>query len=307
MDKQRKPNVLTPADSLYPVADEPELVLVTPEMASDWSTARRWPGQRRISPNIVAKYLKDMREGRWKVTRQGLTFDTDGYQIDGAHRMRALANCDHDSLIKHYGEGGLYFWVYPNEPTDTFDAYDQNYKRTAAHLMHEPYSMALSAAARLLNAASDQDPWSFPRINKVSNPEVLSTKRAWPELSRYIAKVITINKPTHISQPEHSVVLAQAARSEHADRIESWLEGLHHGAGMENHDPRLKLRDRFMSGWVAMSGTTNRPLRYSLLIKAWNAHAEGRKLPVLRWAANEEIPSVVGFNWDEHKVTEESE
>lgn len=302
--QERKPNVLTPNESLYPVGEEPELVLVTPEMASDWTTSRRWEHQRTISPSIVGKYLRDMREGRWKLTRQGLTFDTQGYNIDGQHRLRALANCDHESLVKHYGEPGLRFWIYPNEPTDTFDAYDQNFRRTAAHLMHEPYSMALSASARLLLAASDQDPWSFPRLSRITTSEVLQTKEEWPELSRYMAKVVVINKPTHISVPEHAVVLAQAARTEYAGRIDEWLEGLHHGAEMSALDPRLKLRDRFMSSWTAMSGSNNRPLRYSLLVKAWNAWAKGEEMPVLRWATVESIPPVEGFDWDKNAQKE---
>lgn len=296
--RERKPNALTPNESLYPIGDEPELVLVTPEMASDWLTARRWEHQRAISAAIVAKYLRDMREGRWKVTRQGLTFDTGGYNIDGQHRLRALANADHESLIKHYGEPGIYFWIYPNEPTDTFDAYDQNFRRTAAHLMHEPYSAAVAASARLLLAASDQDPWSFPRLSRLTTAEVLQTRQEWPELARYMSKVVVVSKPTHIPVPEHSVMLAQAARTEHAEKISDWLEGIHHGVNMSASDPRLKLRDRFMSSWLAMSGSSNRPLRYSLLVKAWNAYAEGRELPVLRWANAEEIPAVTGFEWN---------
>lgn len=298
-ERVRTPNVLTPNDSLYPVGHEPEMVLVTPEMASDWLTARRSPQQRNISASIVAKYLRDMKEGRWKLTRQGLTFDTDGHNIDGQHRLRALANCDRESLEKHYGIPGLMFWIYPDEPADTFDAYDQNFKRTAAHLINERYSANIAAASRLLTAAKDQDPWTFPRLSRITNPEILQTQREWPEISRYVAKATTLQKPTKISIPEHLTVLAQAARTEHADKIEDWFDKLLHGNDMSAGDPRLHLRNRFMSSWMAMSGSNNRPLRYSLIVKAWNAYVKGEDMGVLRWAQTETIPSVEGFKWEE--------
>ena len=299
-ERVRTPNVLTPNDSLYPVGSEPEMVLVTPEMASDWLTARRSPQQRNISASIVAKYLRDMREGRWKLTRQGLTFDSEGHNIDGQHRLRALANCDRESLEKHYGTPGLMFWIYPNEPADTFDAYDQNFKRTAAHLINEQYSTNIAAAARLLTAARDQDPWTFPRLSRITNPEILQTRREWPEISRYVAKATVLHKPTHISIPEHLTVLAQAARTEHADKIEDWFTALHHGTDMTNGDARLHLRNRFMSNWLNMSGSNNRPLRYSLIVKAWNAYALGQDINVLRWSQNETIPTVEGFSWEDN-------
>jgi hypothetical protein len=305
MQVNRK-NELTPNDSLYPLGEEPELVLVTPEMASDWLTARRSPKQRNISVNIVAKYLRDMQAGRWKVTRQGLIFDTEGYNIDGQHRMRALANCDRDTLELHYGQPGVLFWLYPNELAESFDAYDQNYKRTAAHLMKEPYATNIAATARLLAAASDQDPWSFPRLSRIATSEVLEVKAAWPEIARHIAKVTTLHRPTRIAVPEHAAVLAQASRTEHADKIPAWLESIHHGTGMDADDPRLRLRDRFMSSWVAMSGAGQRPLRYSLIAKAWNAHAQDAKISILRWEVREQIPAVAGFDWSQ-AISEESE
>lgn len=306
MDRQRKPNVLTPSDSLYPIGNEAEVVLVTPEMASDWSTSRRYEHNRKVSPGIVGKYLKDMRSGLWKLTRQGLIFDTEGYNIDGGHRLRALANCDHDSLVQHYGEGGIRFWVYPNEPTDTFDSYDQNYRRIAAHLIDEPNSVLLAAGARFLAAVADQDPWAFPRFGRLSTAEILKTKEEWPELSRYASKVQLIKNRIRISGPEHLALLAQAARSDYPDRIEPWLEGLQTGSGLSETDPRLKLRDRFLSTHVALSGSPNRPLRYSLIVKAWNAWAQDEELPTLRWRQDEQIPGVVGFSWD-NKTKESGE
>jgi hypothetical protein len=296
MAEVKRVSELTPSDSLYPLSNEAELLLVTPEMASDWLSTRHWQHQRNLSTAIVAKYIRDMSEGRWKVTRQGLAFDTEGHMIDGQHRLRAVANCDPATLQSAYGAPGVIFWVYPNEPGDTFDAYDQNYKRTAAHLIHEPYARVLAASARFMAAVEDRDPYSFPRLPRITTPKVLETKRKWPELGRHIGTTSVLGVITHLPVPEHTAMLAQASRTEHADKIPAWVEALRHGSELAANDPRLKVRERFMSSWVALAGSANRPRRYSQIVKAWNAYVKGEDMQVLVWRqAVEQIPMVEGF------------
>lgn len=296
----QSPPALTPDESSYPLPSEAAVVIVTPEMASDWSTSRRWPGQRTTSPHNVTKYRTDMEQGRWKLTRQGLTFDTEGWNFDGGHRLRALANIQRETLEKHYGEPGIPFWIYPDEPVDTFDAYDQTFKRQAAHLTRKPNATTLMAGARFLNAALDQDPLGFPRIGSLTVPEVLATERSWPELDRYVSKVHGLKLSVKIPPAPHLAVLAQAARTEHGtpEKIEAWLLGLRYGNLDNVRDPRLKLRDRFLQSAHLLRGTANRPMVYSLIVKSWNAYVQGEDVGMLSWrpGAGEMIPHVIGFD-----------
>lgn len=299
--------VLSPDDSAYPLPSGAQVVGVTPEMASDWLTSRRWPHNRRISPAITAKYLKDMREGRWKVTRQGIIFDTEGYLIDGQHRLRAIANLPAEEARKHYGHPWVDLWIYPDEPTDTFDAYDQNFRRIAAHLIDEPNAVALAAGARFLASVADLDPWSFPRFGRLTTSEILATKAAWPELSRYAPEINGLRFRTNIPTPPHLAVIAQASRTTYGtpEKISSWFEGLRTGANMGMGDPRLKLRDRFLNDHRGLSAAQFRPLTYSMIVKSWNAFAQDQEVPVLVWRSNERIPRVVGFTWP-HESNEEN-
>lgn len=294
---------LTPSESNYPLPSEATALEVTPEMASDWLSTRRWPGQRNFSTSIIAKYIGDMKAGRWKLTRQGLIFDTEGYNIDGQHRLRALANLQPEELIAAYGNPWLTFWVYPDEPTDTFDAYDQNFRRVAAHLINEPNSVPLAAGARFLASVADLDPFSFPRFGRLTTAEILQTKREWPELGRYVSDVLAVRSRAYIPTPAHMAVIAQAARTTEGtpEKIESWFTGLRTGAITNVNDPRLKLRDRFMRDHVQLSAAAFRPLVYSIIVKAWNAHVAGDNVPVLRWMATESIPAVTGFDWSTQK------
>jgi hypothetical protein len=299
-ERERERLVLSPAESAYPLPSDAQVMGVTPEMASDWLSTRRWPNQRSRSNSIVSKYMKDMKEGRWKLTRQGLIFDTAGYNIDGQHRLWAIANLTPEELTEAYGHPWVELWVYPDEPTDTFDSYDQNFRRIAAHLINEPNSIMLAAGARFLTSVSDLDPWSFPRFGRLTTSEVLQTKEDWPELSRYVSDVVSVKNRANIPGPVHLAVIAQASRTELGtpDKINDWFDVLRTGAVTNVNDPRLKLRDRFLRDHRQLSAAAFRPLVYSMIVKAWNAFAKGEEMPVLVWRQTERIPQVEGFTWD---------
>lgn len=277
------------AVSQYPLPSEAQILLVTPEMASDWLSYRSYNRNRRVSKPVVGKYLQDMKEGRWKVTRQGLIFDTQGKIIDGQHRLTAVAN----------GEVTVAFWIYPNEARDTFEVLDQGYKRTAAHLLNTPYSMHVASAARYLAALSDQDRFSMPRFSRITNPEIYSTVRQWPELTRLAELASVVRGATGLIVSPHLAVLAQAARTEYGtpERFEAWKHGLMNGDNLGRTDPRLHLRNRFLRQGRALTGSRNRDVVYNLVAKAWSAFAEGREMTVFMWRLNEGVIPVTGFDW----------
>lgn len=286
------------AESQYPLPSEAQILLVTPEMASDWISHRSYDRNRKISKVIVAKYLQDMKAGRWKTTRQGLIFDTQGKIIDGQHRLSAVAN----------GEMTVAFWVYPNESRDTFEVLDQGYKRLPSHLLALPYASAVAAGARYLAVLADEDPWSLPRFNRVTTPEIFQTVYEWPELSRYVTRAYDVRTATSITISPHLAVLAQAARTELGtpEKIKSWMDGLVSGDNLAADDPRLHLRNRFTRAYHVLRGNMNRDLNYNLIAKAWNDYAQGRSMAQLRWRTNEGITPVVGFDWSKYNAEKES-
>jgi len=280
--------------SQYPLPSEAQILLVTPEMASDWLSHRTYDKNRKISKTVVTRYMGDMKAGRWKTTRQGLIFDTHGDIIDGQHRLQAVAN----------GEIAIAFWVYPNEARDTFDALDQGYKRQAAHLLGVPNSTTVAAGARYLAALADDDPWDMPRFGRITAPEIYATVQEWPELTRFSVPCAEIRIATWITGAPHLAVLAQAARTEHGtpEKIEAWRTGLLTGDNLSAYDARLQLRNRFIRQHRNMGGSKNRNLVYSLIVKSWNAWVEDKGVAVLRWTPAERIPAVIGFDWSKYNA-----
>lgn len=276
---------LTPSGSRFRLPSEPTVMEITPDIASDWLSYRNHPKNRPLSKSVAGKYQADMESGRWRLTPEGLILDTEGYIISGQHRLKAVANSGKT----------VEFWVFPNQSRDIFGVIDSGYKRTAAHVLHVPHAVPIAAAARHLAAVADGDRWGLPRLSKVTTPETLETYRAWPELGWYPTEAHNVYQATHIPMAAHLAVLAQAARTTALGSIESWLTALHSGAGLEEGDPRLHLRERFRSGITAPPGVNRRDLTYALIVKAWNAYAAGETITVLRWMKTEPLPRVVGL------------
>lgn len=275
---------MTP-ESTFPLPSTARVLHITPEMASDWLTSRNHPLNRRLSPHTADKYRRDMEQDRWKLTRQGIVFDTDGKLIDGQHRLKAIAN----SGIERE------FWIYPNEARDTFDGYDQNYRRTAAHLLGGiSYATNIAGAARILAATEERDRWGLPAYPRVTAAQVVDTFHQWPELTRWSKDLHSIAVASHIGMAPHLSVLVQASRTEHADRIPEWIEGLQTGANLTPTDPRLRLRERFRTG--SPMGRERLVQNISLITKAWNAWALKEPLQSLRHSVGiEAMPRVVGY------------
>lgn len=62
---------------------------ITPEWAAE-ILEKRNPNNRNISEATIEKYAKDMENGDWCLTHQGIAIDLNGHLIDGQHRLAAV-------------------------------------------------------------------------------------------------------------------------------------------------------------------------------------------------------------------------
>lgn len=300
MIKEKSREELTPANDPYPLPSEPQIMPVTPEMASSWLSYRGGhPKLRPMSSSVAGKYQELMEAGRWReATPEGLIFDTDGWGISFQHRMKALSNTSHETLAKRYGHPYLNFWVFPGEPRGIAPFLDQGHRRTTAHmLVGKPYAKDIGTAARHLAALADGDRWGMPRYNRVLVPEAVEVAEQWPELEWYPAEIWAVWRATKIPAGAHLAVIAQACRTEHRGAVPEWLEGLRTGADLRGDDPRLVLRERFHGGFVTLGQRPKRDQMYAQIVKAWNAYATGARLSAagLRLRSDEVFPRVAGF------------
>lgn len=61
---------------------------ITPSQAAAWLTLN--VNNRPISNSLVKQYAKEMKNGTWRLTHQGIAFSADGILLDGQHRLLAI-------------------------------------------------------------------------------------------------------------------------------------------------------------------------------------------------------------------------
>lgn len=280
---------LSPTESKFPLPTVPTLMEVTADMASDWLSYRNHPLNRPLSKSVAGRYQADMEGGRWREgTPEGYIFDTAGYILSAQHRLKAQANSGKTLLM----------WVFPDIPRDTFAVLDSGYKRSPSHLVGGTQPMATAAALRYLATLSDQDRWGLPRFSRVSTPEIVQLLPKWPEAERYAKIARALYLTTDIPSAPHAAILAMASRTPYAESIPGWIDGLTRGVALEERDPRLLLRNRYMGHYRPAAAIPQRLLDYGQVVKAWNAFATQTPLTMLVVRSGEIMTPVVGFDWE---------
>ena len=94
------------------------IVNVTPGMARAWLDFNNF--NRPKKPEVVATYVRQIREGRWRLTHQGLAFTEEGVLLDGQHRLFALIECGATLPIR----------VFLNESAENFAVIDCGQNRS---------------------------------------------------------------------------------------------------------------------------------------------------------------------------------
>ncbi|MFD3844781.1 hypothetical protein ACFWVB_02675 [Streptomyces microflavus] len=289
-----------PACSEYPIPDVPVVMEVTRAMAADWLDHRNVAGNRTQSNVTARKYARLMQAGKFKTTHQGIAFDRAGFLIDGQHRLVALTQTGLSLklFVIPYVEG---------MDERTFDVLDLGLRRNAAQFIKTPYGGSAASAAKFLGVAdgsfgldTDSHVVLDVHASRVEMNEILDVVAAWPELRTWAKDAKTVSANTLIPPGPHLAVLAQAERTDYRDRIPEWIEGLMHGVGLTAQDSRLHLRNRFIREGRSLNGSTaGRATAYRLIVRAWNAHATGTPMGVLRFSDKEDAPVVIGLDLDD--------
>ncbi|MGL6196974.1 MAG: hypothetical protein ACRC2T_19350 [Thermoguttaceae bacterium] len=88
------------------------IVHVTPELAKTWLQSNNFNRPR--DPETYLKYVRQIREDRWRLTHQGIAFTSDGVLLDGQHRLFAIVECGVTLPLR----------VFLNEPAENFSVID---------------------------------------------------------------------------------------------------------------------------------------------------------------------------------------
>lgn len=281
----------------YPLPVRPEIVDITPDMASDWLATRVFEGNRKPAKAKIEQHSAAMKAGRWLETHQGIAFDTEGRLIDGRHRLMAVS-----------GSGvTVRMWVFPEQTRDTFDVIDTGYARAAAQFLPSTAPSMAAGAVRYIAAALDKGYGGVYR-NKMPLHEVLEAHRQWPEIENWTMAVYGARSVALIPPSPLLAIVAMGERGGvHPGIITDFLSGLKSGAIGDAHDTRLILRNRFIRDRKSLGGSRSRTHAYALLVKGFNAYVKGERPSRLLYTEGDHIPLPYGLTWNGEPLIPRSE
>jgi hypothetical protein len=205
---------------------------VTPEMAAAWlETNENNRSHRKLQ---VAKYAKDMREGRWGFVADPIRFSDTGKLLDGQHRLRAIV--ESGVTIKIAVVEGL-------DP-DTQQYMDSGIKRTVGDQMKidgRDFGTRLAAAARQVMSMLERNVGGS--MAHYSTPEVVQFCRDNPSIQDAVLLVNGISKVSGI-RPAIAGGCAYFGNIMHPVATAKFFEDVMSGVGQRATSPALLLRNR---------------------------------------------------------------
>src|SRR5262249_11991989 len=150
-----------------------------PEKAAQY--LQRNTGNRPLSARTVREFAQAMRRGEWRITHQGIAFDTSGALVDGQHRLAAIIEADVPVQIT----------VFTEVPEGAFDVLDTGKRRNGADVLAiegEKSAVMLAAMVRTV--------WLYhnrPELNwsggdaGVSNHQIVQALAEHPKLRDFVA------------------------------------------------------------------------------------------------------------------------
>lgn len=247
--------------------------------------------QRPKSKRTIARYAKDMREGRWRLTYGNpiaIFDDKEGvwgapnqvYVLNGMHRLHAIIES---------GTTQRFLVVYETDPT-LFDTYDTGLVRNMGTLVAmsaiergvDPSNTGAIATTANLVLRYDLAPKTLWQPDTVTKTQF----REWVDNANWAELIITVRdyhqlravvKTTGLGNWYSALRFLVHRDSAHADRWYEFHQSLVNGANLKEDDVRLKFRNYLMRPRQAKTSHWQRQSELAIGIKAWNAFIEGTK------------------------------
>ena len=211
---------------------ETETVAITPALAE--IMLRRNGDNRPLRASYVKQLAEIMRDGRWHLTSQGISFTRDGNLNDGQHRLSAIVASGKTIECR----------VTFGEDRQTFQVLDAGRGRSGGDVLHiagYKYWNNLSAAARVLAGAMSDRPWTVPTLSAADVLSVVDENAGMQEVCAE-GTLVAIKLRTSSAPPIAAFYLIRQ-RAKRPDRLAEFVQKLADGTELTRRDPILILRN----------------------------------------------------------------
>ena len=259
-----------------------EIIVITPDMAKQWLEHNK--KNRKVTGSTVAKYARDIKEGRWQITGDAIRFDTNKNLIDGQHRLLACVKADMPfSTAVTYGL-----------PPEAQDVMDMGKMRSAGdvlslHGLHN--TNALTTAIRTLMA--ERDGIGKPNASTYSTAAILECLEKHPLISRHVPPPGQLPRGIPVAQVGYVRYVASEFMG-HAQRATAMFEVLKTGVPDYTGDPIHAFRERIIRNGDNSAVAIKRESKWWTLKHAFNLFVKGDGVTNLRFAR--ENCTLIGLN-----------
>lgn len=248
---------------------EEKPVSITPVMAE--VMLLRNVNNRKIRASKVQSYRRAIREGRWKVTHQGVAFDIDGVLRDGQHRLTAIAA---------EGRSVQMAVTFGMDPT-SFAVIDTGGVRNAADVLlinKRGGGKYLATAARTMVIARSD----YPRANpKIDNDEIDSFVEKNVDFAEFYERASPVRSALKCGAGVIAGLYAIHSSGAPTVLLAAFMECVRTGVGFKSsNDAALKLRNAILKGTVESRFPVT--MAASTVI-AWNFWISGQSAKSLAW------------------------
>lgn len=256
-----------------------EVFTVTPAVA-EYILERCNTKNRPLSAARSEKYAEAMREGRWLLTSQGISFSRDRDLIDGQHRLNGIVIAGVPvKMLFTFGEDAR-----------AFEVLDTGAKRSAGDTLAidgVPNYVVVAAAARL-RYIIDNEMWCR-RLPKITNDIVVEVVNARPSLVTSSTAGAAIGGKLKSSTGAATVALSYIVeQTQFPERMVAFEKALLSGEQMSKSV--AVLRDGMRNGSLARHAPSiSAVVIAASFIKAWNNHLRGSRATV-KWNPADEFP-----------------
>lgn len=236
---------------------------ITPAKAAEYLDLNT--NNRAVRPARVAMYANAIREGRWQLTGEPITFNGTSL-VNGQHRLKACI------------EAGTPFTtvVVRGVSNEAYDYIDSGLGRSASDVVQHAgvkNAVTAAAAARLVIGFETGVIHTGSQLASIAHraavkAEVLESIDEY-DVSCQIAKKANATVGMNASALAAFRILA-LRRASH-EKVTEFLDGAISGADLEAGDARLTLRNQMLGPHRPRDGVGN----LALLIRAWNAWVSG--------------------------------
>jgi hypothetical protein len=258
-----------------------EIVFISPCLARELIEANT-ENQRSVARGNLAKIEKTLLNDSFALNGESIIVSDTGRLLNGQHRLLAVVNT----------RIGIWSVLVKNVPDEYFATIDSGKSRTfndVCKIAGHDRTHHLATSAQLLAEYLLGESRVASGI-PLSHADLASTLEAAPRLSDSVMFVMR-TKGIAASRGAwlHYILSERLGR----DAVDPFFEKLGHGQMLQSGDPIYQLRCRLIADKSSRSKLPRREL-LALLVKAWNAHIDGRSIKQLKWLSTESFP-VVSF------------